>query len=83
VARLERLYMRVASAPANARFEDVVHLAEAVGFVRDRITGSHHIFFHKDDPSAVLTLQVTHGQAKNYQVRQLLDMIDRLHLRRW
>jgi predicted RNA binding protein YcfA (HicA-like mRNA interferase family) len=83
VTRLEKLHMRVASAPANARFEDVVHLAEAAGFVRDRIRGSHHNFIHTDDPSTVLTLQAEDGQAKLYQVRQLLDMIDRLHLRRW
>jgi predicted RNA binding protein YcfA (HicA-like mRNA interferase family) len=83
VVRLEKLYMRVASAPHNARFEDVVHLAEAVGFVRKRTRGSHLVFSHKDDPNVVLTLQDLHGQAKAYQVRQLLNMIDRLRLRRW
>ena len=83
MGRLEKLYMRVASAPANARFEDVVHLAEAVGFVCHRIRGSHHIFLHQDDPTAVLTLVPEQGQTKPYQVRQLLDLIERLELRRW
>ena len=81
--RLEKLYVRVSSAPANARFDDVVRLAEAVGFVLDRVRGSHHILVHRDDPTLILTLQAKGGQAKPYQARQLLDLIDRGGLRRW
>ena len=83
MSRIAKLYMRVASAPTNARFEDVVRLAEAVGFVRKRIRGSHHIFFHEDKPDEILILVDEQGQAKVYQVRQLLDVIERLRLWRW
>jgi predicted RNA binding protein YcfA (HicA-like mRNA interferase family) len=83
VSRLEKLYMRVASAPANARFEDVVHLAEAVGFVWMRTKGSHHVFYHRDHPELRLILQERHGKAKPYQVMDLLRMIEKAGLRRW
>ncbi len=83
MTRAAKLYMRVASAPANARFEDVVNLAETVGFVLRRIRGSHHIFMHGDESGEILVLVPDHGRAKEYQVRQLLSAIDRLGLWRW
>jgi hypothetical protein len=77
LTQLDKLYLRVASAPANARFEDVVRLAEAVGFVRTRIRGSHHIFRHGVRPTLRLNLQAERGKAKEYQVRALLSLIER------
>lgn len=79
----ESLWRRVAASPANARFEDVVRLAEAVGFVRTRIRGSHHIFRHVERPTLRLNLQPDRGNAKSYQVRQLLALIEREGLGRW
>ena len=83
MTQFAKLYMRVASAPANARFEDVVHLAEAVGFVLVRRHGSHIVFRHRDKPFLRLNLQPEHGKGKAYQVRDLLAKIDSEHLRRW
>jgi predicted RNA binding protein YcfA (HicA-like mRNA interferase family) len=77
VTRLEKLYMRVALAPANTKFEDAVHLAEAVGFELVRCQGSHHVFYHPDLPRVRLNLQPQHGKAKEYQVRDLLEVIER------
>ena len=81
MTRLEKLYLKVSSAPANTRFEDLVRLAEAAGFVLERVAGSHHFFCHPNHPRVVLNLQTASGQAKAYQVRQVLDQIDRLQLR--
>ena len=80
MSRLEKLYMRVASTPANARFEDAVRLAEAVGFMQVRSRGSHHLLRHVDRPGLRLNLQPVRGQAKEYQVRDLLATIEREHL---
>jgi HicA toxin of bacterial toxin-antitoxin, len=77
VSRVEKLYMRVASSPANARFEDVVRLAEAVGFVLVRTRGSHHLFYHPEKPALRLNLQPAAGRAKKSQVHELLLMIER------
>jgi predicted RNA binding protein YcfA (HicA-like mRNA interferase family) len=83
MSRLVKLYMRVASAPGKARFEDVVHLAEAVGFVLVRRRGSHQMFCHADRPSLALNLQPVGGKAKSYQVKDLLEKIERERLWRW
>jgi predicted RNA binding protein YcfA (HicA-like mRNA interferase family) len=53
-----------------------VRLAEAFGFHLDRISGSHHIFVHPDVDELV-NLQDSGGQAKAYQIRQFLQLVER------
>ena len=64
---------------ANVTFADMQSLAEGLGFELRRISGSHHIFVHPDVPSP-LNLQSVGGQAKPYQVRQLLRLVERYAL---
>ncbi len=49
------------------------------GFQLDRISGSHHIFVHPDVPE-LLNLQNVKGKAKPYQIKQLLQIIERFDL---
>jgi HicA toxin of bacterial toxin-antitoxin, len=63
----------------NIRFNDVVGLATAFGFRESRVRGSHHIFIHPQVPE-LLNLQSVRGQAKPYQVRQLLRLVERHNL---
>jgi hypothetical protein len=63
----------------NLHFADVVRLAERFGFRLVRTRGSHHIFTH-DDMAELLNLQSVGGQAKPYQVRQLLHLVERYNL---
>ena len=83
MSRLAKLYMRVASAPGNTRFGDLVSLAEAVGFVLVRQRGSHLVFRHRENRRLRLNLQPREGEAKEYQVRQLLAIIEKENLWRW
>jgi hypothetical protein len=64
----------------NLDFDDLVSLVEGFGFELDRIRGSHHIFTHPGIPD-LLSLQSVRGQAKPYQVRQLLRLVERYNLR--
>jgi len=64
----------------NVRFSDAVSLSKAFGFVLDRINGSHHIFKHPDNP-ALLNLQNVKGKAKPYQLKQLIQLIERYNLK--
>jgi hypothetical protein len=43
------------------------------------IHGSHHIYVHANIPE-LLNLQNVNGQAKPYQVKQLLRLIERYNL---
>lgn len=64
----------------NVDFRDLVNLALSLGFELDRVRGSHQIYVH----SVVrcrLNLQPDGGQAKPYQVRQLLALIEEWGLR--
>ena len=59
----------------NVRFSDLVSLIEALGFGLDRVNGSHHIFRHPAVQELV-NLQDVRGEAKPYQVRQVVELIE-------
>jgi predicted RNA binding protein YcfA (HicA-like mRNA interferase family) len=65
---------------ANVRFADAQRLAEALGFELDRVRGRHHIYRHAATGQR-LNLQARSGQAKPYQLRQLLELVERHALR--
>jgi len=70
---------RILSGSRNIRFADMTALVEAFGFHLARIRGSHHIFAHPGIPELV-NLQDVRGEAKPYQIRQFLRLVERYHL---
>lgn len=64
----------------NVAFRDLRKLAEAFGFHLSRVEGSHHIFSH-DALDELLNLQEVSGEAKPYQIRQLLALVERYALK--
>jgi len=54
-------------------------LSQAIGFNLDRVNGSHHIFIHPDLQELV-NLQNIKGEAKPYQLRQLVKIIEKYNL---
>lgn len=65
---------------ANVSFSDMRRLLEAFGFELRRTSGSHHVFVHPEVRELV-NLQEVRGQAKPYQVRQVLRLVERYALR--
>ena len=63
----------------NVAFADLRDLVEGFGFKLVRISGSHHIFAHHSVAEQV-NLQEVRGDAKPYQIRQLLRLIERYNL---
>ncbi len=63
----------------NVAFRDIVKLAEGFGFTIRRTSGSHHIFARDGIPE-LLNLQDVRGQAKPYQIRQFLRLVERYSL---
>jgi len=57
-----------------------VNLLEGFGFQRQRVSGSHHIFVHPDLPE-LLNLQEVRGEAKPYQIKQFLRLVERYDVR--
>lgn len=75
-----RLLRRIASgAVHNVAFNDLTDLVQAMGFSETRTSGSHHIFNHPDIPG-LLNLQDVRGEAKPYQVRQFVRLVERYNL---
>ena len=76
-----RLLARLARGDvANVSFSDMRGLVEALGFELRRTSGSHHVFVHPAVRELV-NLQEVRGQAKPYQVRQFLRLVERYALR--
>ena len=69
----------VQGALRNVSFNDMVSLAEGFGFQQVRVSGSHHIFSHADVPGQI-NLQSVRGEAKPYQIRQFLRVVERYNL---
>ena len=57
-------------------FDDLVRLVLALGFREVGGRGSHRVFAHPDVPELV-NLQEERGQAKRYQVRQVVGLLRR------
>ena len=65
---------------ANVAFGDALSLVECLGFELRRVSASHHVFAHPDI-AELLNLQSVRGQAKPYQLRQLMRLVERYDLR--
>lgn len=78
--RPRKLLKRTVGSPHNVRFRDLLALARALGFRIARTEGGHHILTYPGIPE-LLNLQDVKGQAKPYQVKQLLQLVERYNLR--
>jgi predicted RNA binding protein YcfA (HicA-like mRNA interferase family) len=75
-----KLLEKILSGAKNIRFRDLVKLVEGFGFELKRIKGSHHIFKHPNVPELLSLQPDDNNQAKPYQIRQLLDLIEEYNL---
>jgi len=74
-----KLLKKVLQGSKNVRFKDFVALIEGYGFSESRVSGSHHIFSHPEVDQLV-NIQSVGGQAKPYQVRQFLKLVEKCNL---
>ena len=78
--KIGKILQKAPASPNNLRFAEARALAEGFGFRLSRIKGSHHVFTHPEIQELV-NLQEVGGQAKAYQVRQLLQLLERYNLK--
>jgi predicted RNA binding protein YcfA (HicA-like mRNA interferase family) len=64
----------------NVAFADMVNLVEGFGFQLARVRGSHHVFT-QPTITEMLNLQEVGGEAKPYQIRQFLRVVEKHNLR--
>lgn len=71
-----KLYQQLLASRAGViSFRDFIRLFEAFGFVHDRTVGSHRQYVHPKVPRS-LPVQPVGKDAKKYQVRELLDIVE-------
>lgn len=76
----KKILRAILSGSRNIRFSDMVALVEAFGFKQKRIAGSHYIFVHPQI-NQLVNLQEVDGEAKPYQIRQFLKLVEKHHLK--
>jgi predicted RNA binding protein YcfA (HicA-like mRNA interferase family) len=75
----KRKLAKILGESKNIQFPEFLSLVQTFGFQLARINGSHYIFRH----SAIteqLNIQNKNGQAKPYQVRQFLRLVEEYNL---
>ncbi len=80
MVKKQKLLRKIVTGSRNIRFDEFTALLEVFGFILDRINGSHHIFKHAKIERS-FPVQSVKGQAKPYQVQQLLTLIEQYQLR--
>lgn len=75
-----KLYEKAKRSPGSLKFSELKKLAAGFGFSHRRTSGSHHIFRHPDAPG-LLNLQPEGKDAKAFQVRQFLAMVEKYQLK--
>jgi hypothetical protein len=74
--RPTKTWQAILDGSRNVRFDDLLRLAIAFGFVLKRVRGSHHILTHPAVPDALNLQPDAGGKAKPYQVRQLVGLVE-------
>ena len=75
-----KLLERLENNQKNVRYGDFVTLIQAFGFKRARGKGSHEIFRRLDIPE-IINIQNDKGNAKPYQIKQFLSLVEIYDLR--
>lgn len=76
MTRIDKLYARLLANPrATISFRDFEKLLTAFGFKHVRTKGSHKIYVHPE-LSRPLPVQPTSKDAKAYQVREFLELVE-------
>ena len=74
-----KVYNKLKKNPRNVRYSMLFKAAEAFGFKFKGGKGSHRIYV-RDGISEMMNFQNVKGKAKPYQVKQLINVIDKYNL---
>ena len=75
-----KILEKLENSQKNVRYSDFVTLIQAYGFKRTRGEGSHEIY-RRTGIADIVNIQNNKGNAKPYQVRQFLSLIEIYNLR--
>ena len=79
MSKCDKLLVKARASAKNLRFDDLCKLAECYGWVATRQDGSHCMYENDEldmTQGRMQNFQNVHGNAKPYQVKQLLNAIE-------
>lgn len=76
----EKLWEHIQRSLHNIRFNDFCRLVEWFGFLRKGGKGSHQTYFYPG-VKEIIDLQPLRGEAKPYQIRQFLRLVQMYQLK--
>jgi hypothetical protein len=76
VTRRDKRSSAIRRNPKSVRFEEACLAAESIKFVRKGGEGSHRVYARSGEP-IILNFQNRQGLVAEYQVRQLIAMLDK------
>lgn len=76
MGRARKILEAAQANPAGLTFSELQRLTEAAGFRLARTRGDHFVYSRPGVPE-IINLQPAGGKAKVYQVRQVLELIDK------
>ena len=75
----KKLLKKICDNNKNVKFNDLIILAEAFGFFPTRSEDSHFIY-KNSEINEWINLQNKNGEAKPYQIKQFLSLIEKYNL---
>ena len=76
----DKLLQKIVTNQQNVKYNNFVGLIESFGFVHKRTSGSHTIF-RNNEIKEMLNIQNVKGEAKPYQIKQFLAIIEKYDLK--
>ncbi len=80
MSKKRKLLLKISRGAKNIRFSEFLTLVESFGFTLNRVNGSHYIFEHPDIPQGISLQRDKNNQAKPYQIKQFLKLVERYNL---
>ena len=79
MAKPKKILAKVLAGSKNIAFRDFVVLVESFGYRLSHVSCSHHIYVH-ENVKELVNLQNVKGQVKPYQVKQVMELVERYNL---
>ena len=76
----KKLLQQILNNQKNVKYNDFIVILEAFGFYRKRGEGSHNIY-KNDTVSEIINIQNVDGEAKPYQIKQFLSIVEKYNLK--
>ncbi len=76
----KKFLQKILNNQKNINFNEFVTIVEAFGFSHARTDGSHNIF-KNIAVSEIINLQNVSGEAKPYQIKQFLALVEKYNLK--